>query len=186
MATKLNVINNALILIGDLPLQELLGTTRAHVASAAIYDRVVRAELNKFPWSFARKKASLNKVAETIVGTEFTTMYELPSDFIFMQKLNPISLRYQIYGNRIYTNYSATLYVDYIYNAPEDQWTAGFEDLMVSRLAMDLAPAIRDSATSMQLNAAQYEIASRMARASDSMQSPVQPIRSNPIVAARF
>ena len=113
-------------------------------------------------------------------------MYELPSDFIFMQKLNPISLRYQIYGNRIYTNYSATLYVDYIYNAPEDQWTAGFEDLMVSRLAMDLAPAIRDSATSMQLNAAQYEIASRMARASDSMQSPVQPIRSNPIVAARF
>jgi hypothetical protein len=108
------------------------------------------------------KKASLNKVAETIVGTEFTTMYELPSDYIFIHKLNPISLRYQIYGSRIYTNYSATLYVDYIYNAPEDQWTAGFEDLIVSRLAMDLAPAIRDSATSMQLNAAQYEIASRM------------------------
>jgi hypothetical protein len=57
MASKLNVINNALILIGDLPLQELSGTTRAHVASAAIYDRVVRAELNKFPWSFARKKS---------------------------------------------------------------------------------------------------------------------------------
>ena len=185
MASKLNVISSALTLIGDLPLTSLSGTTRAHVVADSLYDNTVQMELSKFRWSFARKKAQLSLVAATPVGNEYDHMYQLPSDMMFLIKLNP-SINYQVINGQVYCNYSGSLFCDYSANVAESEWPAYFAKMVEYKLAMDFAPSIRDSAGSMELMAAQYEIASRMARYTDSQQSPITPLQSRPFIDVRF
>ena len=61
MADKLSLINNALILIGDTPLDSLTDGTRAQIVATSLYDNIVENELSKHRWGFARKKAELAK-----------------------------------------------------------------------------------------------------------------------------
>ena len=63
MAAKINLISNALILIGDLPITSLVGDTRAQVVASNLYDNIVQNELTKYRWGFARKKAQLAKLS---------------------------------------------------------------------------------------------------------------------------
>jgi len=57
MATKIELISNALILIGDLPITSLSGNTRAQTVANNLYDNIVQNEMTKFRWGFARKIA---------------------------------------------------------------------------------------------------------------------------------
>lgn len=205
MATKLGLIQNALILIGDLPIDSLTGTTRAHTVANSLYDSTVQNELTKHRWGFARKKQGI-KVDSTgnnqdaVTGTEWSAKYTLPVDLLTLIKINP-SVPYQIIEGKIYsnmdqtyisgtnsipTNWSPNVFIDYIYNVPESAFPAYFAKMLEYRLAMDFAPAIRDSAASMQMMAQQYENASRMARYADSQQHPITPIQDRPFLDVRF
>jgi hypothetical protein len=185
MASKIQLISNALILIGDLPIASLVGNTRAHVVANNLYDNIVQNEMTKFRWGFARKKAQLVLTAGVPVGTEYTSIYQMPSDLLFLIKVNP-KIRYGLYGDKLYCNASSDLYVDYIHNASESTWPVYFSKMIEYALAIDFAPAIRDSAASMDANARQYLNASRMARFTDSQQYPVIPITDRPFINVRF
>jgi hypothetical protein len=185
MAAKINLISNALILIGDLPITSLVGDTRAQVVASNLYDNIVQNELTKYRWGFARKKAQLAKINGTPVGTEYDTMYQLPSDMLTLIKLNP-GISYQILGDRVYCNYSGDLFCDYIYTVSEADWPVYFAKMIEYALAMDFAPSIRDSATSMEVLSGAYVNASRMARYTDAQQHPVTPIQDRPFVNVRF
>ncbi|MCS5594216.1 MAG: hypothetical protein NZ730_06695 [Porticoccaceae bacterium] len=189
--TKLGLINNALILIGDLPLAALSGTTRAHVVSSNLYDSTVKSELSKHKWGFARKVAELVLDVEGVpsvtvdpTGDEWSARYALPANLLQLIKVDP-SIPYQIIENKVFTNYDNTLYCDYIADVAESLFPWYFAKMIEYRLAMDFAPALRDSATSMQLMAQQYENASRMARFTDSQQHPITPIQDRPFIDAR-
>jgi|TARA_R100001440_G_scaffold46306_1_gene66083 hypothetical protein len=184
MASKIGLISNALILIGDLPITSLTGNSRAQTVANNLYDNIVQNELTKFKWSFARKKASLNLTSEDPVGTEWDSIYQLPSDLLFLIKTNP-SVPFNLYGDKLYSNLKSTLHIDYIYNAPESTWPVYFSKMIEYALAMDFAPSIRDSGSAMDANARQYVNASRMARYTDSQQHPVEPLASNPFVDVR-
>ena len=82
MPSKINLVSNALILIGDLPITSLTGSSRAQTVANNLYDNIVQNELTKYRWGFARKKAQLAKVAGTPVGTEYSTMYQMPADLL--------------------------------------------------------------------------------------------------------
>jgi hypothetical protein len=334
MSTKLQLINSALILIGDLPLDSLVGTTRAHVVTNALYDNIVQNELSKFRWGFARKQAQLSKAFQpsasgspsnpvvwgvfdgaTINGDVYTfpssaasyagfynenvslfpfdfstggtlsftgaipaggvdvslnfkfeanpfpdivpffvtdsitvtgeaeatytvtipdqgnntfnsflmfletrdagviikdvtitsdvavkpsfnysNVYRAPSDLLTLITLSP-SVNYQVYSDdnapgstgyqNVFVNHSGDLFCDYIYNVSESDWPVYFSKMVEYALGMDFAPAIRDSAVSMELLANQYQNASRMARFTDSQQHPQTPIQSRPFIDVR-
>jgi hypothetical protein len=185
MASKIQLISNALILIGDLPVTSLDGNTRAQVVASNLYDGIVQNELSKYRWGFARRKAQLSKLVETPIGNEWSTMYQLPADMLVLIKLNP-NTRYQILGDKIYINYDGPLYCDYIANVPEHDWPPYFSKMIEYSLGMDFAPSIRDSAVSMELLANQYTNASRMARFTDSQQHPQTPIQDRPFINVRY
>mgnify|MGYP003126767478 FL=1 len=184
MATKIELISNALILIGDLPITSLDGNTRAQTVANNLYDNIVQSELTKFTWGFARKKAQIDLTVDSPVGTEWQSIYQLPADMLFLIRVNPL-VPYNLYGDKLYTNTKSALYVDYIYNAPESTWPVYFSKMIEYALAMDFAPSIRDSGGAMDANARQYVNASRMARYTDSQQRPVEPLASNPFVNVR-
>jgi hypothetical protein len=185
MASKIGLISNALILIGDLPITSLTGNSRAQVVANNLYDNVVQNEFTKYRWGFARKKAQLGKEATAIVGTEYSDKYTLPSDLLTLIKLNP-NQPYQIIENKVYINYSGDLYCDYIANVSESVFPVHFAKMIEYALARDFALAIRDSATVKTAMAEEYLNASRMARYTDSQQHPITPIQDRPFLDVRY
>ena len=183
MASKIDLVSNALILIGDAPINSLTGNSRAQQVASNLYDNIVKSELSKHRWGFARKKAQLAKTTSTPLD-EWDSIYQLPTDMIFLIKINPL-VDYQILGDKVYCNIGSALYCDYIYDAPESEWPYYFAKMVEYALAKDFATSIRDSSNSRIEMAAEYENASRMARFTDSQQHPQTPIMSNPFAAVR-
>lgn len=184
MASKIDLISSALVLIGDSPINSLSGNSRAEQVANSLYDRLVENELSKFRWGFARKKAQLSLLVETPIDDEFQSIYQLPSDLLTLIKLNP-RVSYQIYGDKIYTNLTQALYIDYIAKVPESAWPTYFNKMIEYALAKDFATSIRDSTNSRVEMTNEYIIASRMARASDSQQRPQTAIVSRPFIEVR-
>ena len=184
MASKIDLISNALILIGDLPINSVTGNSRAQTVAANLYDNIVKNEISKHRWGFARRKAQLSLLVDTPIDNDWSYIYQLPTDLITLIKLNPIT-KYQVYGDKIYTNFSQALYCDYIKDVAETEWPVYFAKMIEYALARDFASSIRDSAASADRMAAEYLNASRMARYTDSMQHPQTPIIDRPFINVR-
>ena len=185
MASKIDLISAALVLIGDTAINTLVGNDRAQVVASALYDVIVENELTRTRWGFARTKAQLSLTTDTPLDNDFKSIYQLPSDMLLLIKVNPMT-RYRIYGDKLYCNLSSTLHCDYIYNAPESEWPQYFSKLIQYALAKDFATSIRDSSTVAQLMSNEYLNASADAMSRDAQQYPQDVIRSNPFTAVRF
>lgn len=184
MASKIDLVSSALVLIGDTPINSLTGNSRAQQVANALYNNIVQNELSKHRWGFARKKAQLALTTETPVDSEYRSIYQLPTDMITLIKVYP-NQNYQILGDKLYTNTSSALYCDYIQNAPESLWPPYFAKLIEYALAVDFATSIRDSGSIQGNMSALYENASRMARYTDSQQHPQTPIQRRPFIDVR-
>tara|TARA_R110000822_G_scaffold235507_4_gene366341 strand:- start:2181 stop:2738 length:558 start_codon:yes stop_codon:yes gene_type:complete len=185
MATKIDLVSAALVLIGDTPINSLIGNSRSQQVANTLYDSIVNNELTKHRWGFARSKAQLSLTTGTPIDQEWQSIYQLPSDILFLIKLYP-SVNYQIYGSKVYTNNTGKLSCDYIYAVPESNWPFYFSKMIEYALAKDFATSIRDSSASRVEMTNEYVIASRMARYTDSQQYPMTPITSNPFVNVRY
>lgn len=183
MASKIDLISNALILIGDVSINDLVGNDRRKLIARNLYDNIVQNELTKHRWGFCRKKAQLSLLTAAPIE-EWAKSYELPADLLTLIKISP-SINYQVYGSQIYCNYSQALYCDYIYAAPENDWPVYFAKMVEYALARDFATSLRDSTASRVEMAAEYENASRMARYTDSQQHPQVAIQSRPLIEVR-
>ena len=184
MASKIEFISNALILIGDTSINDLIGDDRRKNVARNLYTNIVSNELTKHRWGFARTKGQLSLLVAKPLDGEWTSAYELPSDLLVLIKLHP-NTNYQVYGSTVYCNTNQALYCDYIYSAPEAEWPAYFSKMIEYALARDFSTSIRDSSASRGEMAAEYENASRMARYTDSQQHPQTPIQNHPLINAR-
>lgn len=185
MPSKVDLVSSALVLIGDTPVNSLSGNDRREVVANQLFERVKQAELAKFHWGFARKKAQLSLTVDTPVDTEWRSIYQLPTDLITLIKIYP-NVDYQIIGDKLYTNISSALYADYIYDCSEDDFPPHFSRVIEYALARDFAHAIRDNSTVRQMMAEEYLIQSRMARAMDAQQHPQESFRDQPFIKVRF
>lgn len=185
MASKIDLISNALILIGDNPINSVIGNSRAQTVAANLYDNIVQNELTKHRWGFARRKAQLSLLVDEPLDDDWRSIYQLPTDLLVLIKLNP-NTSYQIYGDKVYTNLSQTLHCDYIRNVSESEWPVYFAKMIEYALARDFASSVRDSASSADRMAAEYLNASRMARYTDSQQHPQTAIIDRPFINVRF
>ena len=185
MASKLDLISNALILIGDTPITSLNGNSRQQVVAAKIYPTTVKSEISKHRWGFARRKAQLSLLVEEPIDDDWRSIYQLPADLIALIKLNP-NTDYQIYGDQVYTNLSQELHCDYIRDVVEAEWPVYFAEMIEYALARKFARSITTSKSIMEDNATEYLNASRMARYTDSMQHPQTPIVDRPFISVRF
>lgn len=185
MASKINLISNALILIGDNPINTLVGNSRAQVVATNLYSNIVETELTKHRWGFARRKAQLSQTTGTPIDSDYAYIYQLPANLLVLIKVNP-NTKYQIYGDKLYTNNSGAMYCDYIENVAESEWPVYFSKMIEYALATDFASSIRDSASSGQDMASKYILASRIARYTDSQQHPQDAIAHKPFLDVRY
>lgn len=143
MATKVEICNLALTQLGADRITAIDEDAENARKLNAVYDPVLRALLRKYPWNWASKEATLATLAETPVNTEYTYIYQLPSDYIRMIKTDLDETDdYKILGRKIYCNESS-LIIKYVYYCTDpNEYDASFVDVLAARLASELAFAI--------------------------------------------
>lgn len=151
MASKVEIANRALQLLGAKRIVSLTEDSRNGRAVSAAYEPVKLAELRKHPWSFAVKRVQL---AEDTTAPLFdrTTAYSLPSDFIRLLNPDPIAnfndLDWQIEGRKIITNDTGPLNLRYIYNVNDpNEMDPLFREAFSAALALNLVEEITQSNT---------------------------------------
>lgn len=185
MASKIDLISRALLLTGHDTINSLSQPGRVARVAINLYDDAKESELKNADWTFAHFKVQLSKlVAEPI--DEFESQYQLPSDLLKVIYIKP-RVRYKIYeGDKLYTNETGTIFLDYVANVSEARMPGDFSRMLELALASDYGIPIREGFTTSQLLRQRYDIARRRALQNDASQQPLDPIRSNPFIAARF
>jgi hypothetical protein len=183
MATKIQTISNALILVGDDTINTLGdGSYRARVTEN-LYDNVYEAELATHPWAFARRLQTLSASVDAPIIDSWEKIYALPSDLITLIRFHE-QCDYEIYGSSIYTN-ATTLVCDYIAKVSESAWPGYFAKLMEYSLAKEFSKSIREDNATGQAFYNMYLGMGQKARAADSKQKIQRPIQSAPFLSVR-
>jgi hypothetical protein len=182
-SAKLEIVNNALVELGDTILSSLSENRLAVAVANQVYDDVYEDLLAKAPWRFAVQKSDLSRLVELPLN-EWAYQYELPELCLSIIRTYPMT-RYEIFGTRIYSN-SSSLSVDYIKKVSETNLTPPFVRLLSLELAVRMCMAITndvDLKTRLQGDA-RMQFAAAMAV--DAQQRPNVTIQSSPFVDVRY
>lgn len=185
MASKIDTISNALILIGDKPLNSLAEGSYRSTVAANLYDSTYEAELSTHTWFFARRVIQLAKLPDPPLLDKWQSQYQLPPDMITLIKIDP-RIDYELYGDKMYTNGNTQKFVlDYIAKVPESTWPDYFKELMQFALAYKFAIPIRENTSTQQAMYQLYQGQGQKARATDSKQKIQRPIQDAPYLFVR-
>lgn len=148
MASKVEMSNRALQLLGAKRIASLTEDSRNARACSAAFEPVKLAELRKHPWSCATKRAQL--AAGTAPAFGKTNSFPFPSDCLRIlppdPDLNYNDLDWQVEGRNILTNDSAPLNLRYIYNVTDpNEMDALLRESISAKLAYELCEEITQS-----------------------------------------
>ena len=188
---NIEIINLALSNINAENIDSLSENTNESLAAKLFYDPVRRSVLQKYNWAFATKTARLALIEETPINYSYA--YQLPSDYIKIINITPLSEAYSEEGNVYpYIIQGRTLlcdleevYISYIYdikdtNQFDDLFIDAFSHLLASRMAMRITGDRDLQVTELQL----YDSLISASGAA-SLNSSREPKDLNPYVTAR-
>ena len=161
MASKVEIANRALQIVGAKRIVSLTEDSRNARAINAAFESVKRAELRKHPWSFAIKRVQLAADATAPLFSR-SNSFPLPSDFIRLLSPDPEvnfnDLDWVIEGRSIITNSSAPLDVRYIWDVTDPNlFDTLFREVMSAKLAEQLCEEITQSNTKIATAQAFYK-----------------------------
>lgn len=141
MATKLGICNAALVKLGQEEITALADNNKRAKLCNNNYERLKRMLLRRHPWSFAKKRVTLNSTGAT-PAFEYSHLYALPADFIRLDYLQKPLYEHAIEGDKFLYNGGPTVNLVYIADACEDVFDSLFEDLMATTLAYEICTAL--------------------------------------------
>jgi hypothetical protein len=161
MASKVEIANRALQILGAKRIVSLTEDSRNARAINAAFEPVKRAELRKHPWQFATKRVQLAAEASAPLFTR-SSSFALPSDFIRLlppdPEVNFNDLDWIIEGRNIITNDGAPLDVRYIWDVTDpNTMDVLFREALSAKLAEQLCEEITQSNTKIATASALYK-----------------------------
>jgi len=175
--SKIKIISNALIAIGDAPISSLDDAGAGAIVAKNFYPSSYRNALSMHRWRFAAKKMQLSRLAEAPLA-DFKYQYQLPSDYIQLHRCDGGN-DYEIYEDKIYTDYE-TLVIDYTYEVSEDFLPAYFVKALEWFLAAEFAIPITGNTARAKEYIGLYLKQMSIAKSQDSMARPSRPIQDDP------
>jgi hypothetical protein len=189
MATKVEIANRALQLLGAKRITEFTEDSRNARAINAAYEPIKRSLLRKHTWVCATKRAQLaaNSTAP-LFGK--TNAFQVPSDFI---RLLPLDPEYQtndddriIEGRNILTNEDAPLDVRYIYDITDpNEMDPLFREALSASLAEGLCEEITQSNTKIATAKVVKDEAIAEAKKANAIEKPAEQPTEDPWVTCR-
>ena len=194
MATRVGVINRALVKLGVQTIADPDEESEPARVAKQLFDDTVRAELRKYPWSFAIRRVQLAASA-TAPAFGFTTAFPLPVDFaravqvgeyfdfsgVRNAPLDRSVVPYRIEAGQIVTDLPAPLRLRYVADVSFDpgQWDAAFTDALACRLAAEMCETLTKNSAKTELMEKMYRRAVAEARRLTAIESPPEPIPHN-------
>jgi len=184
MSSKIDIASNALLLIGDEPINSFDEPGAGATAAANLYPDSYGMALSEHPWSFATKYQKLNRLAavpDPLINFKFG--YQLPTDLIRLWQIAPHS-NYEIVDGVLYSNQNELL-ARYTYKPSETVLPPHFTKSLEFLLASQFSISVTESTTKHELFERKYLKAIAQARTIDSQSHPQTPIVDRPFVDVR-
>ncbi len=185
MVTKVDIVSDAFTNLGRNPVSDIDSSSEPIVITASKkYDLLLLNELGNHPWRFATLTRDLNLLAAEPPVKEFSNAFQLPTDFLKMERVNEGDF-FRIYENKLYTN-TQSIQIDYTAKVDESRFPAYFSLYMGYRLTQDMAMPLTQQLTIKKDWTASASRQLLLARFQDSQQQPSDVIVNDPITAAHI
>jgi len=143
--SAIDIAARALTLIGANPITSFDDVSTEALIANNMYEDMAQAALVNTRWRFATNQAQLNLLSDTPTG-RFDRAYQLPSNLLMLHAVtvNDNIIEYSIYGDKIFTNTSASdvVIADYTFRANEIDWPSYFTLAVEYQLASVFASSI--------------------------------------------
>jgi len=180
--TKIGIISNALVCLGEAPATSLTENRNGVTIGANLFEQIYEAELTACRWRFSCTKVQLAQlVAEPL--NEWQHAFQLPSDMLLPIGVLP-SCSYEIYGDHLYAN-NSTIYLDYQFKPEITDVPSYFALMLTYSMAMNMAKPVTESDSHASKWQNLYLAQRARAMYADAQGRPNKQIRSNPFVNAR-
>jgi hypothetical protein len=198
MASEVDICNLALQRLGAKSISALTEDSTAGRECNRVYDHARNSELRAHPWSFARARAELAaSTTDPVFG--YAKAYPLPADFIRLLPARNVAdnttvlggidpnIDWQIESGEILTDDTAPLQIVYLKKVTDpNEFDDMFTDLLVARIAMDIAEKITQSNTKKTNAETRYVEIKREAKRVNSYERPPQEFPADEWVVARL
>jgi len=182
MTSKIEIINNALLLVGAETLQTLTDSSREARVAASVYDTTKEDIISRHPWNFSLGQVQLAQVAATpLFG--FDHAYQLPVDpkAIRVIKKNTPRNDYRLLEDKLYTD-DNQVEILYQFDPGEQNYPSYFRRLLEYELAKMFAFALMQDETQGQVFEGLMTRQMRAARTIDSQSSPSREMDASEFV----
>lgn len=188
-ASQTSITNWALTKLGADRITNPDDPTERAQAAAEIYHRVLQSELRKNVWKFATQTQEVG-AEQPAPPAPWTYRYPMPGNALRMLQVGPdpmSSERWAIEGRHIYSLRESPLVVRFIASdIAEALFDAAFVEAFATKLALELAPRIRNENSLIAALSKEYTMAVREARRIGAIETPPIPRSdSDPWVESR-
>lgn len=190
MVAPIDIINRALVILGEQPIMTLDQPCKPARIASILYEAVLQSELAGHPWHFAKKRQRLaqEEPGECVEGY----FYRLPSDWLHSLAVldtDGEEDKGAVHeGQGIRTSHSSGILLSYIAKLDDPRaYPVLFQDVLVLRLASDMAESLTQSTAKRESLYRSYQEALRKAKQANAwMASPAAIPESNWVSARRY
>jgi hypothetical protein len=188
--TEIDVINRALLALGDRQITARTENNERARIMDAIYDGVRDMVLRECPWNFASKQVSIAKSATYTPVFDYGNAYALPADFLYMLRIKD-DQEYRMQDNYILSDpvgsTSTSISIEYVRRIT-DMSTADslFVEALSARLAYDACEKITQSNTKKDALRSEYEVTMTRAKRLNGQEDFPQSLVVDEWITARY
>lgn len=190
MTDAVSICNLALQRLGEKPISALTEDTNAARACNRVYEQARDSELRAHPWSFARERVQVAADStDPVFG--YAKRYLLPSDWLRILPTNgfdstPVQDDFQVEGRYLLTDMASPINLIYIKRVTDEEtFDALFIELLIARIALDVAEKVTQSNTKKAEAREHYDEVKKEARRVNAFERPPQELPEDKWVAAR-
>lgn len=199
MASQLQIVNLALIRLGEGRITSLSDNAQASEMVTDIWEQVRDDELRRRAWRFATVRASL---AADVATPEwgFSYQYTLPGDCVRVLQIseyypgvelsdyrNGDTAEYRVEGDKILSRSSGELKIKYTTNAKDiGLWDPCFADVFSWRIAKEMCERFTESTSKWEKADAGYTMSLREARRANALEAPPDPLPDDTWIMSRL
>ena len=180
--SKIQMISNALVLLGETPLNSLTDDRYGATVGSNLFDLLYESELQSNRWRFSCTKKALSQLTATPLN-EWQFAYQLPADMLLPIGTWP-KFPYEIYADRLYTD-QTEVDLEYQFKPELNKVPAYFALLMTYALARDMAKPITESDAGVQIMNQKYLSQRNRAMFADAQGRPSRAIVDSPFTDIR-
>lgn len=180
--SKIGLISNALVLLGEEPLQSLSDNRYGATVGANMFESIYESLLQSNRWRFAMKKAAISTIVDVPLN-QWRKAFQLPADMLLPVGVFP-PVPYEIYGDHLYTN-NETIELDYMFKPEISEVPSYFALLLTYALARNMAKPITESDSTAAKWEKEYLLQRNTALFADAQGRPSQHIFDSPFTQVR-